>query len=807
MSRIVDIRRPRDHRFARQSHRRSRRGARLRAPWAAPRCLPAPPPAHAKPWNCATATSSATWARACARPWRTSTAALRTALLGLDASDQEGLDRKMIELDGTDNKGAPRRQRAAGRLAGHRARRGARCEAAAVPATSRRAAQPHAGADDEHHQRRRACRQQSRHPGVHDPAGRRAELSRGAALRRGDLPHAQEDPARSGLATSVGDEGGFAPNLRSNEEALDDHPRGRSTRPATRPARTSTSASTSRSSEFFKDGRYDLEGRGAAASPPPSSPTTWPDLVAQLSDHHHRGWHGAKATGPAGSCSPTSSARRCSWSATTCSSPTPRSCRKASTRSIANAILIKVNQIGTLTETLEAIDMADAGGYASVVSHRSGETEDSTIADIAVATAATQIKTGSHVALGPHREVQPAAAHRRASWARRALCGRDAFPGSALWRASRCSAPMKWLAAALLVAVVLLAVPAVDLRRRRSRAVRGSRRPSTRSASRTSASPSATSSSPPKCAISSRASTALEERARSELGMIARNETFYQVVPPRSRAGRRRSDAHGRALARSPMRYWLVMPAAGSRPPVRRRSPKQYATLHGRTRHRVGAAPRSLADPRCAGIAVAIADRTTRAGRGSRERLPNVTVTPGGAERARLGAQRTRHARPPRVDRRTGCWSTTPRGPASRRQICDRLLAQLGTHAVGGLLAVPLTDTLKRDRRQSVPSRRRSIARGLWRAQTPQMFRYALLLEALGRAARGAPLPDRRGAGDRMARRRSRGWSRVRRRQHQDHDAGTIWSLAEAILQARRSTGLKHRPGFRRPCLRRPAIT
>jgi enolase len=69
--------------------------------------------------------------------------------------------------------------------------------------------------------------------------------------------------------------------------------------------------------------------------------------------------------------------------------------KEAITRHIANAILIKPNQIGTLTETLECIDMADEAHYAAVVSHRSGETEDSTIADIAVATAATQIKTGS----------------------------------------------------------------------------------------------------------------------------------------------------------------------------------------------------------------------------------------------------------------------------------------------------------------------------------------------------------------------------------------------------------------------------
>ena len=73
----------------------------------------------------------------------------------------------------------------------------------------------------------------------------------------------------------------------------------------------------------------------------------------------------------------------------------PRIFQQGIDQQVANAILIKVNQIGTLTETLEAIAMADAAGYAAVVSHRSGETEDTTIADIAVATTATQIKTGS----------------------------------------------------------------------------------------------------------------------------------------------------------------------------------------------------------------------------------------------------------------------------------------------------------------------------------------------------------------------------------------------------------------------------
>ena len=89
----------------------------------------------------------------------------------------------------------------------------------------------------------------------------------------------------------------------------------------------------------------------------------------------------------------------------------------------ANSILIKVNQIGTLTETLAAIDLARSNGYTAVMSHRSGETEDTTIADLAVATGCGQIKTGAPVALGSRREVQPAAAHRGGARRRRRVPG------------------------------------------------------------------------------------------------------------------------------------------------------------------------------------------------------------------------------------------------------------------------------------------------------------------------------------------------------------------------------------------------
>ena len=116
-----------------------------------------------------------------------------------------------------------------------------------------------------------------------------------------------------------------------------------------------------------------------------------------------------------------SSATRSRSSATTCSSPTPSGSPRGIDGGAANALLVKVNQIGTLTETLDAVDLAHRNGYRCMMSHRSGETEDTTIADLAVATNCGQIKTG---APGPHRagrQVQPAAAHRGGARRRRAL--------------------------------------------------------------------------------------------------------------------------------------------------------------------------------------------------------------------------------------------------------------------------------------------------------------------------------------------------------------------------------------------------
>ena len=124
------------------------------------------------------------------------------------------------------------------------------------------------------------------------------------------------------------------------------------------------------------DGRVLLGGLGQAISHRLASKTAWPRTI-----------------GTAGSCSPSGSATSSS-SATISSSPTPSACSRASKKA-ANSILIKLNQIGTVTETIEAIELGRRYGYTSIISHRSGETEDSFIADFAVATSAGQIKTGS----------------------------------------------------------------------------------------------------------------------------------------------------------------------------------------------------------------------------------------------------------------------------------------------------------------------------------------------------------------------------------------------------------------------------
>jgi len=195
-----------------------------------------------------------------------------------------------------------------------------------------------------------------------------------------------------GLSTAVGDEGGFAPNLASNEEALQTILEAIE-RAGYTPGRDIWLGMDVASSEFYRDGRYHLEGEGKSYDA-----AGFCDYLAGLVERYPilsiedgmaegdwDGWTlltqrlGDKVQLVGDDLFVTNTAIL----------------SEGITRRIANSILIKPNQIGTLGETLAAIRMATDAGYTAVVSHRSGETEDDTIADLAVATTATQIKTGS----------------------------------------------------------------------------------------------------------------------------------------------------------------------------------------------------------------------------------------------------------------------------------------------------------------------------------------------------------------------------------------------------------------------------
>jgi enolase len=195
-----------------------------------------------------------------------------------------------------------------------------------------------------------------------------------------------------GKNTAVGDEGGFAPDLSSNEAALE----------CLVEAIDKAGFALGKdiylgldvaSSEFYKHGRYELEGEGKSFTS-----EEFADFLAGLCSRYpiisvedgcaEGDWEGWKIlTDKLG--------KKIQLVGDDLFVTNTRILAEGIRKGIANSILIKPNQIGTLTETLQAIEMASRAGYTSVVSHRSGETEDSTIADIAVGTAATQIKTGS----------------------------------------------------------------------------------------------------------------------------------------------------------------------------------------------------------------------------------------------------------------------------------------------------------------------------------------------------------------------------------------------------------------------------
>ena len=347
------------------------------------------------------------------------------ALKGFDAADQKGLDAKLIALDGTPNKGK----------LGANALLGVSMAAAHAVAASR--GEPlwqylsngKPGAlpvpmmniiNGGEHADNNIDVQEFMVLPVGMP-------SFAEALRAGaEIFHALKSVLKGrGLSTSVGDEGGFAPNLRSNIEALDTileaiHKTGYKV------GSEILLGLDAASSEFYKDGKYDLAGEGKQYSS-----AQFVDLLAgwakqypivTIEDGMAEGdWDGWKLLTDA-------IGDRIQVVGDDLFVTNPAIFREGIEKKIANAILIKVNQIGTLSETLEAIAMADAAKYAAVISHRSGETEDTTIADIAVATTATQIKTGSLCRSDRVAKYNQLLRIEEALGSAARYAGRDAFP-------------------------------------------------------------------------------------------------------------------------------------------------------------------------------------------------------------------------------------------------------------------------------------------------------------------------------------------------------------------------------------------
>jgi enolase len=214
------------------------------------------------------------------------------------------------------------------------------------------------------------------------------------ALRMGsEIFHALRQVLREkGYSTAVGDEGGFAPNLGSNREAIELCLRAIEAA-GYRPGEQVAIALDPATSELWRDGRYVLAGEDTTRTTEEMI-SFWEDWlsrypIASIEDGLAEGdWNGwVDLTARLGS--------RVQLVGDDLFVTNPAILRQGIERKAANAVLIKVNQIGTLTETLDAIRIAREAGWACVVSHRSGETEDTTIADLAVATGVGQIKTGS----------------------------------------------------------------------------------------------------------------------------------------------------------------------------------------------------------------------------------------------------------------------------------------------------------------------------------------------------------------------------------------------------------------------------
>ena len=310
------------------------------------------------------------------------------AVTGMEAGDQEALDRRLVELDGTPNKG----------------RLGANAILGVSLANAKAAAREAGLSLYEHLGGEEATTLPVPmlnviNGGVH--AANSIDLqefmlvpvgadSFAEALRIGaETYHALKKVLSSrGLATAVGDEGGFAPDLGSTEEAIEAildaaEQAGHRDRVAI--------ALDPASSEFFSDGVYSFEGRTV-------EPEAMADFYAGLVDRFpivsiedgnaEDDWGGWRLTTDL-------LGERIQLVGDDIFVTNPERLRQGIERGVANSILVKVNQIGTLTETIEAVRLAHEHGYSAVMSHRSGETEDATIADLAVALGTGQIKTGA----------------------------------------------------------------------------------------------------------------------------------------------------------------------------------------------------------------------------------------------------------------------------------------------------------------------------------------------------------------------------------------------------------------------------
>ena len=314
------------------------------------------------------------------------------AILGMDAEDQADLDHAMIELDGTDNKGRLGANAILGvSLAGAKAAADARglplyryvggvaAHLLPVPMMNIINGGEHADNPSDFQEF------------MIVPVG--AENIVEAVRCGSEIFHTlKKGLADKGLMTAVGDEGGFAPNLASTTDALD-FIMASIEKAGYVPGDDVMLALDCAASEFFKNGKYEMTGEGKSLAP-----AEMVDYLADLagrypifsiedgmSEDDEDGWK--QLTAKLGATLQLVGDDNFVTN--------PKRLAAGIRDGVANSLLVKVNQIGTLTETLEAVSMAQRAGYTAVMSHRSGETEDSTIADLAVATNCGQIKTGS----------------------------------------------------------------------------------------------------------------------------------------------------------------------------------------------------------------------------------------------------------------------------------------------------------------------------------------------------------------------------------------------------------------------------